>query len=95
MKVGGRLCRFCFGDLRGPCGCIDARDVRDVRQRAEIRDLKKRLVMARDLVDEDMRDGSNFDFLDLSKPLKHVCSTRSGDEQVTCDDKKCPRKVKR
>ena len=30
------------------------------------------------------------------KPQKqHVCVTHSGDEQVTCDDPKCPKKTKR
>jgi hypothetical protein len=39
------------------------------------------------------RRGGHYIF-QLPKKTKHVCVTTSGDEQVTCDDPKCPRKGK-
>jgi len=37
------------------------------------------------------RRGGHYIF-QLRKGTKHICSTSSGDEQVTCDDPKCPHK---
>lgn len=74
----------------------------DARQKAEIRRKDRALQIAKEQLEVCGHSAERCDYCREAyeivtaalKSKPHVCVTTSGDEQVTCDDKRCPRKGK-
>jgi hypothetical protein len=78
--------------LKGSCSGCDHETI--AKQNAKIRDLKARLKRVAECPwrPTDYKCEAALDLKNKNWRKDHVCVTRSGDEQVLCDDPKCPEK---